>query len=125
MMYQQEFSRMKKIYDKMPMAKREMVGPILALPPVSMALFFFVLLPFGLASLAFVLFAGALATLLSATMIATMVDLRQEYAEWRAGDARPEDRAGDIAIRMLSIANDPGQAGAGAKAEQAEQAAEG
>jgi hypothetical protein len=120
MMYQEEFSRMKKIFDKMPQAKREMVGPILALPPVTMALFFLVLLPFGLASLAFVLFAGVLATLLSATMIATMVDIKKEYAEWRASAPVAEDRAGDVAIRMLSIANDPGKADVAAEAEEKE-----
>ena len=109
MMYQEEFYRMKKIYDQMLPAKRDMIGPMLALPPVSMALFFLALLPFGLANLALVIFVGAISTLISAVMIALMVDIRKEIAEWRATAPATAESPGEIAIQMFSIANDPGQ----------------
>lgn len=113
MIYQEEFYRMKRIYDQMPPMKQDLIGPILALPLVSMALFFLVLLPFGLASLAIVLAAGVIGAAIAAAMIVTMVDIRKEIAEWRATPPAP-GRPGDVAIQMLTIANDPGQEAAAA-----------
>lgn len=112
MLYQNEFSRMKDIYNRMPTVKREMVGPILALPLVAVAVFGLLLMPFGFASLATVIFVGALATLVTASMLVTILDLRPEYEEWRNGGKQQpaNDRPGDAAIRMLSVANDPGEA---------------
>ncbi|TAL28390.1 MAG: hypothetical protein EPN97_14760 [Alphaproteobacteria bacterium] len=113
MLYQNEFSRMKEIYKRMPPAKREMAGPILALPLAAMGVFGLLLMPFGFASLATVIFVGALAALVTASMLVTIIDLRPEYAEWRRGSGGAEpanDLPGEAAIRMLSVANDPGEA---------------
>jgi hypothetical protein len=116
MIYQEEFYRMKRIYDQMPPMKRDLIGPILALPLVSMALFFLALLPFGLATLAYVLLAGVIGAAIATFMIVKMVDIRKEIAQWRAAPATAA-RPGDIAIQMLTIANDPGQVAAAAAEE--------
>lgn len=117
MLYQNEFSRIKEIYNRMPPAKRDMAGPVLALPLVAMTVFGLLLMPFGFASLASTLFVGALSTLVTAVMLATIVDLRPEFEEWRRGaPAEPaNDLPGEAAIRMLSVANDPGEAKSAAK----------
>lgn len=118
MLYQNEFSRMKDIYNRMPPAKREMAGPILALPLVAMGVFGLLLMPFGFASLATVIFVGALAALVTASMMVTIIDFRPELAEWRRGSGKEpaNDLPGEAAIRMLSVANDPGKAKAAEKA---------
>lgn len=121
MMYQDEFTRMKQIYDNMPEPKRQLVGPIVGLPIASMALFFLVLLPFGLASLGFVLLAGMLGAAISALMLKTVVDIRPEIAAWRASAPQGDSRPGDAAIRMLSIANDAGKRAAKASKKSAAQ----
>jgi NADH:ubiquinone oxidoreductase subunit 6 (subunit J) len=112
MLYQKEFSRIKEIYKRMPPAKREMAGPILALPLAAMGVFGLLLMPFGLASLATVIFVGALGALITASMMVTIIDFRPEFEEWRRGGrAEPaDDLPGEAAIRMLSVANDPGTA---------------
>jgi hypothetical protein len=108
MMYQEEFSRLKKIYEGMPAAKREMIGPILALPLVAMGIFGFVLLPFSFGSIVAVVCIGALAAAISAFMILKMVDLRDEIAAWRKASKAHPPKPGEAAFRMLAASNDPG-----------------
>ncbi len=113
MMYQEEFLRLKKIYDGMPRPKREMIGPILALPFVAMGVFGFVLLPFSFGSLLAVLCIGAFAAGISGFMIVKLVDLREEIAQWRsAAKTTHGPLPGEAAFRLLAVANDPGHEGA-------------
>jgi hypothetical protein len=112
MLYQNEFSRMKKIYEKMSPARRDMVGPMLALPLVVIVLFGIVLVPFGVIGVPGLVFSGLLAAAISAAMLLKVVDIRPELKEWRSGAPHMAsvERPGDLAIRMLSVANDPGEA---------------
>jgi hypothetical protein len=117
MLYTAEFERLKKIYDEMDEAKREMIGPMVLMPFAAMAVFGLVLVPFGVIRLIHVPFIGLLAAVGSALMIAKVMDIRNELRQWRESrDAAPlpsiaaTAMTDTAALRLAAAANDPGNA---------------
>ena len=122
MIYRDEFTRLKQIYDRMPEARRLMIGPMAGLPFMAMALYGIVLLPFGYGGFGMTLLIGALGEVLAAAMIFATMDIRPEIAAWRNGEPATREAPGlppEAALRLLSIANDPGKPGREEAAEEA------
>jgi hypothetical protein len=117
LLYETELRKLKDIYDHLRPASKEMVRPILAMPPVVMGVFGIVLVPFGVLNPIHVLGLGVLATLVAAGLIYAIVDVKQELARYneRMAAERLVPPVQKRAI-VMAAANDPAPASAEAAA---------
>ncbi len=119
MLYQNEFTNLKKIYDTLPEPQRETAKIISALPIGAMGVFGLVLVPLGIIGLGTVFLIGIFSTIAAALMIGACVpcgDARgiESFKAWAAvlsgRTEKAEDTEGFDTHPLQRAANDTGPA---------------